>query len=182
MSRDDDNNSNPDVPENLARTENAKAIGGGLDAGTTDFGPRTAPAQGGRTGAGSDSGRSYTGSPNERSTRGDPEDPPPNSGAAGNAVLNTGRPMRGDERGAIGEVAHPDEPSPETDPREQDSGFFVPVGQTRSAAGSSIGNRGGGAAGSGAVTNDRSVDITEGRVGGPEGNLANPLVPPKKRT
>lgn len=54
MSNSDNNTTektDPNVDANLSATQNAKAIGGGLDAGSTDFGSGTLAAQGGRTGA-----------------------------------------------------------------------------------------------------------------------------------
>lgn len=79
-----------------------KTVGGGLEAGSTDTGPSTAPMQGGRGGAGTDAARTTEGAL-EPSGEG-------MSGAGGNSVRNTGRPMQPDARRGIG-----GEPAPGAD-------------------------------------------------------------------
>lgn len=158
------NNTNQNLPDHLAETNNAKATGGGLDAGTADLGSSTAPAHGGRGAAGTDSSRTRTGSVNDTEPGG-----PGRAGAHGNSVTATGRPITDTNRDGIGDPALS---NPDANARQQDSLPLETGGTARSAAGTSLGNRGGGAAGTGALVNDRSVDIVEGRVGGPEGNVA----------
>lgn len=134
MTSANDSKSNPDVSDHLAEANNAKATGGGVKAGSTDFGPSTAATQGGTGSVGADASRSVsagqTGSSDEALPRS-----AGTIGAAGNSVTATGRPTSDDSRGGTG------------------------------------------AAGSGAVVNDRAVDIVEGRAAGPVGNLANQRPP-----
>lgn len=158
-----DANSSSPTPH-MNRTNNAKAVGGGLEAGSTDFGPNTADAQGGRAGANSDAGRSYTGNPEARQG-GDAM-----AGAGGNDVTNTGRPLRSDAREAIGAPAVSGDPDAA---QSQDTRQHQPGGRASTAAGTSIGTKGGGMMGTPAVgQRQRATDMTEGRVAGPPGALA----------
>ena len=100
--------------------------------------------------------------------------------AGGNAVLNTGRPTEADARRAIGPAAISGAGG--SNPDVQDPTNYQPGNTTRSAAGTTdVGTRGGGMAGTPAVSNDRTVDTVEGRAAGPEGNLAGRDVPPGQR-
>lgn len=123
----------------------AKAVGGGLAAGSTDFGPSTAPIHGGRGAAGTSTSRtSQIGAPATGGGSG--------MAAAGNSVLNTGRPTRDDSRSAIGGEPRTGRPAPDRDSADS----------IRSAAGmTGLGNIGGGTAGEGnSGARDRAGDIT----------------------
>ena len=185
---------NPDVAGALGVTGNAKMPGGGFEPGTTGFGPSTASTQGGRggVGAGGMSGgnaRTTTGgtggsdvSPAGGSAG--PVDEAPGmgegmTGANGNSVTATGRPMMGDTRRGTGSAAL----SGTNVTPQQESGNLQPGGTARSAADpSGVGTIGGGTAGTGATrASNRTLDITEGRSAGPEHNLAGGNVAPDER-
>lgn len=157
---------NPPVP-GQGRGAGAKMVGGGLEAGTTDFGSSTAATQGGRGGAGTSSSRTAgNGIRGPAAT-----DAPGNISGFGGGHLVTGRPTQVDDRSAIGAAAVSGGPSGAV----QDAGSGQnPGGPTRTGAGTtSVGTAGGGLAGKPASgRTDRAVDMVEGRTAGPEGDVA----------
>ena len=153
----------PDVMDpGLSRGAAGKAVGGGLQAGTTDFGPATSSMHGGRAGAGSRTSRttevgSMGGEASADAGSLGTAGPGPGGGsgltaAGGNSVLATGRPTRADSRSAIGGELGVGRPLP-----DQSSADSI-----RNGAGTTgIGNPGGGLAGSGnSGALDRAADIT----------------------
>jgi hypothetical protein len=156
------------APAGSARThpdsqiaQDAKAVGGGLEAGSTDFGPDTKAMEGGRTTAGAGDSRSTSGRTGNAAAETSP------AAAGGNSVLNTGRPTQGDSRSAIGAAPLPGKSNPDVeDPAAR------AVGQsTRAAADpSGIGTLGGGTAGRPTSNpKQRTTDVTEGRTAPTEG-------------
>jgi hypothetical protein len=94
------------VGTQLGRTGAAKAVGGGLEAGTTDFGSSTTPMSGGAGGAGSGAARTTgSGSISGTGADGGPADAPGMVGAAGLSVSVTGRRMDPDGGGTTGAAA-----------------------------------------------------------------------------
>lgn len=162
------------------RGQGAKMVGGGLDAGTTDFGPSTAATHGGRGAAGSSTSRTDdvgAGGGSVALTGGQaggpgPGEAPGNVSGFGTGTLATGRPTQVDSRQAIGAAAVSGDPGRAARDLEDPTAMGV-AGPARTGAGTtSVGTRGGGLAGTPAVANDRAEDAVTGRHAGPEGDVA----------
>src|SRR4051812_9062697 len=159
-----------DLPADSGRThpdttiaQNAKAVGGGLESGSTDFGPNTRATIGGRTSAGAGNSRSTSNVTPDTATQ------ESRAAAGGNSVLATGRPTQGDSRAAIGAAALPTKPNPDI---EDPSGYAVGQSTRAAADPTGAGTLGGGTAGSGATNpRERTTDITDGKIAPVEGTL-----------
>jgi hypothetical protein len=118
-----------------------KVVGGGLQAGSTDFGAPTAAATGGRTGFGTDTGRNDTSGGGPTPGAGASA---PGIGAAGDTVNAVGRSMQSDSHQTIGGAILPTPPARDV---EDDLGQ-EPGSTAREAAGTSgVGTIGGGTMG-----------------------------------
>jgi len=148
---------------NTRIAQNAKAVGGGLEDGSTDFGPDTKATIGGRTTAGTGNSRSTGDSTADTAAQTSP------AAAGGNSVLATGRPTQGDSRAAIGAAALPTKSNPDV---EDPSGYAVAESTRTASDPSGVGTLGGGADGR-PVTNprQRTTDVTEGKAAPVEGTL-----------